>query len=172
ANTPLPQYVGLASEFELVDVNVHWDARLGRYGLRLDLNYLRNLEFDAEEIWTRAAGNIVNNFGGTGGTTLADFESGGEAYMLEAAFDMPGFRPGSTWRLLAGYKRIEPDALPDAYNDTTFHLGGTNARGYYLETAYALHEGVWLGARWTASKEVYGAPLAIDTLQIELNARF
>ncbi|PZN26208.1 MAG: hypothetical protein DIU71_18820, partial [Proteobacteria bacterium] len=82
ANTPLPQYVGLASEFELVDVNVHWDARLGRYGLRLDLNYLRSLEFDAEEIWTRAAGNIVNNFGGAGGTALAEFESGGEAYML------------------------------------------------------------------------------------------
>jgi hypothetical protein len=76
------------------------------------------------------------------------------------------------WNVLLGYKRIEPDALPDAYNDSTFHLGGTNARGYYLGGAYAIDKNTWFSGRWTSSREVFGSALSIDTLQIELNARF
>ena len=74
--------------------------------------------------------------------------------------------------MLAGYKRIEPDALPDAYNDASFHLGGTNAKGYFVGGSYAVDKNMWFTGRWTATKEVYGPPLSIDTLQLEFNARF
>jgi hypothetical protein len=168
ANTPQPQYVGLASEFQLLDLNLRWDTKVaGNYGLRLDANYVRNLAFDEGEMFARANGGIVNNFENGGG-----FKSGGNAYMFQATFGKPSPSARGDWNVLAGYKRIEPDALPDGYNDSTFHMGGTNARGYYLGGSYAFDKNAWLSGRWISTKQVFGPPLAIDTLQLEVNARF
>lgn len=172
ANTPQPQYVGLASKFQLMDVNLRWDTKVAGYGLRLDGNYIRNLAYDADEMWNRANGGIVNNFGGSGGTSRDDFKSGGNAYMFQATFGKPTPAARGDWNVLAGYKRIEPDAMPDGYNDSTFHGGGTNARGYYLGGSYALDKNAWVTGRWISTKEVFGPPLSIDTLQFEFNARF
>lgn len=172
ANTPMPQYVGLASKFQLVDLNLRWDTKVAGYGLRLDGNYIRNLAYDEDGMWNRANGGIVNNFGGTGGTDRGDFKSGGNAYMFQATFGKPTPSARGDWNVLAGYKRIEPDAMPDGYNDSTFHHGGTNARGYYLGGSYAVDKNAWVSGRWISTKEVFGPPLAIDTLQVEFNARF
>lgn len=172
ANTPQPQYVGLASKFQLMDVNLRWDTKVAGYGLRLDGNYIRNLAYDADEMWNRANGGIVNNFDGSGGTSRANFKSGGNAYMFQATFGKPTPAARGDWNVLAGYKRIEPDAMPDGYNDSTFHGGGTNARGYYLGGSYALDKNAWVTGRWISTKEVFGPPLSIDTLQFEFNARF
>ncbi|OVZ58080.1 hypothetical protein CDO44_16160 [Pigmentiphaga sp. NML080357] len=173
ANTSMPQYVGLASKFQLLDLNFRWDTKVaGGYGLRLDANFIRNLAYDADEMWTRSNGGIVNNFGGSGGTGRPDFKSGPNAYMVQLTFGKPSPTAKGDWNLLAGYKRIEPDALPDAYNDSSFHLGGTNAKGYYLGGSYAVDKSVWFTGRWISSKEVYGPPLSIDMLQVEFNARF
>ncbi len=173
AGTPQPQFVGLASKFQLLDLNMRWETKVaGRYGLRLDANYVRNLAYDENGMFTRANGGIVNNFGGSGGTTRADFKSGGNAYMFQATLGKPSPSARGDWNVLAGYKRIEPDAMPDAYNDPTFHLGGTNARGYYVSGSYAIDKNTWVTGRWTSTKEVFGPPLAIDILQVEINTRF
>ena len=123
-------------------------------------------------MFSRANGGIVNNFGGSGGTGRADFKSGGNAYMFQATLGKPVTLAKGDWNMLLGYKRIEPDAMPDGYNDSTFHLGGTNARGYYVGGSYALDKNTWVTGRWTSTKEVYGPPLAIDILQVEINTRF
>lgn len=173
ANTAQPQYVGLAAEFNLLDLNFRWDTKVtGNLGLRLDANFIRNLAYDENEMWTRAGGGIVNNFGGSGGTTRADFKSGGNAYMLQGTLGKPVTENRGDWNVLAAYKRIEPDAMPDGYNDSSFHQGGTNARGYIVGGSYAFDRNVWLTARWMSSQEVYGAPYSIDTMQLEVNARF
>jgi len=173
ANTKMPQYVGLASKFQLLDLNFRWDTKVaGGYGLRLDANYIRNLAYDADEMWTRSGGGIVNNFGGTGGTGRSDFKSGANAYMLQVTFGKPAPVARGDWNVLAGYKRIEPDALPDAYNDSSFHLGGTNAKGYYVGGSYAIDKNTWFTGRWMSTKEVYGTPFSVDMLQVEFNARF
>jgi len=172
ANTPQPQYVGYASKFQLLDVNLRWDTRVAGYGLRLDANYIRNLAYNEDEMWNRANGGIVNNFGPGGDTTRANFKSGPNAYMLQATFGRPAPTARGDWNVLFGYKRIEPDAVPDAYNDSTFHGGGSNAKGYYFGGSYALDKNAWVTGRWISTKEVYGPPLAIDTLQVEFNARF
>ncbi len=172
ANTPQPQYVGLASKFNLLDVNLSWDTKVAGQNLRLDGNYIRNLAYDEDEMFLRSRGGIVNNYGGTGGTTRADFRSGGNAYMLQATFGKPRPAARGDWNVMAGYKRIEPDAMPDGYNDSTFHLGGTNAKGYFIGGSYAIDKNTWFSGRWTSAKEVFGPPLSIDTLQLEFNARF
>ena len=173
ANTAQPQYVGMAAEFNLLDLNFRWDTKVADHlGLRLDANFVRNLAYDADKMWSRSGGGIVNNFGGGGGTTRADFKSGGNAYMVQAMLGKPVMESRGDWNVLAAYKRIEPDAMPDGYNDSSFHQGGTNARGYILGGSYAFDRNTWLTARWMSSKEVYGEPLSIDSLQLEVNARF
>ncbi|MDQ0608256.1 hypothetical protein QFZ83_002427 [Variovorax sp. W1I1] len=174
AGTPQPQYVGLASQFRLIDLNLRWDTQVAGNNLRLDANFVRNTAYDAKDIWRRAGvrGTILNNFGPTGGTSQADFKSGGNAYMLQATYGKPAPAARGDWNVLAGYKRIEPDALPDGYNDSTFHGGGTNARGYFLGGSYAIDKNMWFTGRWLSTREVFGQPLSIDTLQLEFNARF
>lgn len=174
ANTAQPQYAGLASEFRLLDLNARWDTKVfNNYSLRLDANYIRNLAYDEDKIFARAAGStIVNNFNGSGGNTRADFESGGNAFMMQATLGDPSPSVRGAWNMMLGYKYIEADSMPDAYNDSSFHLGGTNARGYTMGGSYAFDKNTWLTARWLSSKEVSGPPLAIDVLQFELNTRF
>jgi hypothetical protein len=173
ANTPTPQYVGLASAFRLATMNLRWDTALNyRMEMRLEADYIRNLAYDENRMFARANGGIVNNFG-EGGTTTADaFRSGDTAWMIQATFGAADLKQKGQWQALLGYKRIEADALPDAYNDSNFHLGGTNARGYYVGGAYMFDHRTWLSGKWMAAKEVSGPPLAIDVFQLEFNTGF
>lgn len=169
AQTPLPQYVGLASEFSLLDLNMMWDTSVfNDLKMRLQGNYIVNLAYDESDMWKRSQGQIVNNFDENG-----EHDSGDTAWMLQATLGsrLDRFNQGD-WNMFAGYKYIEPDALPDAYNDSSFHLGGTNAKGYYLGGSYGLGENLYALGRWVSTDEVYGAPLSINLLQVELNARF
>ncbi|QXH54577.1 putative porin [Pseudomonas maumuensis] len=169
AATPQPQFVGIASEFELLDLNLVWDADLPHdFKLRSQANYIHNLAYDEGDMRKRSAGQLANNIDENG-----NIKSGADAWMLQFtlgnALDM---RKAGDWNLFAGYKRIEPDALPDGFNDSSFHLGGTNAKGYFLGGNYGLADNVYATARWLSSEAVYGAPFDIDVLQLEVNTRF
>jgi len=169
ADTPQPQYVGLASKFDLLDVNLRWDTRVfDGLGLRLNGNYIRNLAYSKSKMASRSQGYIVNNFGDNG-----DIESGPNAWMLQATLGRSyDLKEKGDWLAFVGYKYIQPDALPDAFNDSSFHQGGTNARGYYIGAGYAFEKNVYGVFRWMSTKEIYGPPLASDTMQFEINARF
>ena len=167
--TPQPQFVGLASEFNLLDLNVVWDADLPQdFKLRSQGNYIHNLSYDEGDMRKRSAGQIVNNLDSNG-----EIESGANAWMVQFtlgnALDLK--RKGD-WNLFAGYKYIQPDALPDGFNDSSFHLGGTNAKGYILGGNYGLAKNVYATGRWMSTEAVYGAPFDIDVLQLEINTRF
>ncbi|WP_285409364.1 putative porin [Pseudomonas sp. FR229a] len=169
STTPQPQFVGLASEFNLLDLNVVWDADLPQdFKLRSQGNYIHNLSYDEGDMRKRSAGQIVNNLDSNG-----EFESGANAWMVQFtlgnALDLK--RKGD-WNLFAGYKYIQPDALPDGFNDSSFHLGGTNAKGYFMGGNYGLAKNVSATGRWMSTEAVYGAPFDIDVLQLEINTRF
>ncbi|MFD4838733.1 putative porin [Achromobacter sp. NPDC058515] len=168
-NTAQPQFVGLASKFDLLDLNMRWDTRVfDGLGLRLNGNYIRNLAYSKSKMMSRSQGYIVNNFGENG-----DIESGPNAWMLQATLGRSyDLKEKGDWLAFVGYKYIQPDALPDAFNDSSFHQGGTNARGYYIGGGYAFEKNVYGVFRWMSTKEIYGPPLAIDTMQFEINARF
>jgi hypothetical protein len=175
ANTPMPQYVGLASEFELLDLNLAWETpTFGGYALRVEGHGIKNLAFDRNRMWSRAQGGIVTNLGAAANGVAGpqDIQSGDMAYMAQATFGQLALKQAGDWNVWLGYKRLEADALPDAYNDSNFHLGGTNAKGYYLGSSYMFDKNVWLTGRWMAAKEVTGAPQSIDVFQLEVNAGF
>lgn len=169
ADTPQPQYVGLASKFDLLDLNLRWDTRVfDGLGLRVNGNYIRNLAYSKSKMASRSQGFFVNNFGENG-----SIESGPNAWMLQATLGRSyDLKEKGDWLAFVGYKYIQPDALPDAFNDSSFHQGGTNARGYYIGAGYAFDKNVYGVFRWMSTKEIYGPPLAIDTMQFEINARF
>ncbi|PXX64932.1 Putative porin [Pseudomonas sp. LAMO17WK12:I10] len=169
AATAQPQFVGLASEFNLLDLNLVWDADLPEnFKLRSQANYIHNLGYDEGEMRKRSEGQIVNNLDSNG-----ELESGANAWMVQFTLgnSLELARQGD-WNLFAGYKYIQPDALPDGFNDSSFHLGGTNAKGYFLGGNYGLAKNVFATGRWLSSEAVYGAPFDIDVLQLEINTRF
>lgn len=164
-----PQFVGLASEFNLLDLNLVWDADLPQdFKLRSQGNYIHNLGYDEGEMRKRSAGQIVNNLDSSG-----NIESGADAWLVQFTLGSAlELKKQGDWNFFAGYKYIEPDALPDGFNDSSFHLGGTNAKGYFLGGNYGLAKNVYATGRWLSSEAVYGAPFDIDVLQLEINTRF
>jgi len=169
AATPQPQFVGLASEFNLLDLNLVWDADLPQdFKLRSQGNYIHNLGYDEGDMRKRSEGQIVNNLNSNG-----ELQSGANAWMLQFTLgNSLELAKQGDWNFFAGYKYIEPDALPDGFNDSSFHLGGTNAKGYFLGGNYGLAKNVYATGRWLSSEAVYGAPFDIDVLQLEINTRF
>ena len=167
--TPQPQYVGLASEFNLLDLNVAWDTDLPEdLKLRSQAHYVHNLGYDEGEMRKRSEGQFANNLDENG-----EVESGANAWMLQFTLgNSLELKREGDWNLFAGYKYIQPDALPDGFNDSSFHLGGTNAKGYFLGGNYGLASNVFATGRWLSSEAVYGAPYDIDVLQLEINTRF
>ncbi|QJP95515.1 putative porin [Pseudomonas fluorescens] len=167
--TPQPQFVGLASEFNLLDLNLVWDADLPEdFKLRSQGNYIHNLGYDEGDMRKRSAGQLVNNLDSNG-----NIESGANAWMVQFTLgNALDLKKQGDWNLFAGYKYIQPDALPDGFNDSSFHLGGTNAKGYILGGNYGLAKNVYATGRWMSTEAVYGAPFDIDVLQLEINTRF
>ncbi|UQS16569.1 putative porin [Pseudomonas sp. HS6] len=169
STTPQPQFVGLASEFNLLDLNLVWDADLPEdFKLRTQGNYIHNLGYDEGDMRKRAAGQLANNLDSSG-----NIESGANAWMVQFTLGSAlELKKQGDWNMFAGYKYIQPDALPDGFNDSSFHLGGTNAKGYFLGGNYGLAKNVYATGRWMSTEAVYGAPFDIDVLQLEINTRF
>ncbi|MCD9568487.1 putative porin [Pseudomonas protegens] len=167
--TPQPQFVGLASKFDVLDLNLAWDTELpDDLRLRSQTNFIRNLAYDKGEMLKRSEGEIVNNINSQG-----QFESGGNALMVQFTLgNALEMKKAGDWNLLAGYKYIQPDALPDGFNDSSFHLGGTNAKGYFLGGNYGIDKNIYATARYMSASEVYGPRYEVDLMQLELNTRF
>jgi hypothetical protein len=76
------------------------------------------------------------------------------------------------WQAFVGYRYLQRDAVVDAFTDSDFHLGGTDAKGFMVGGAYGIDRNTWLSLRWLSANQIDGPPLAIDVLQFDLNLRF
>ena len=163
---------------------------VGSYRFVFDLDYVHNLAYHATVACrygalappvtnVKAGGNNYTNpcvdpdaDQKKAGATRATLESGPDGYYVSATFGDPQPRKLWQWNLSVGYKYLEPDAVPDGYTDSDFHLGGTNARGYVVSGQLGLFTNTWLQARYLSASEVFGPPMAIDVIQVDLNAGF
>ncbi len=164
-NYAQPQFLGLSYNYNVIDATGELETPLfGATRLQLQADYARNLAFDPA--------SVVNNFDATSGGGVGPYHSGPNAWLVKATIGHP--RPGTPgdWNFVAGYKYIEPDAVMDAYNDYDFHLGGTNAKGYFLSASYYFAGNTSITGRWFSANEVFGPPLAIDVLMFDLNTSF
>ncbi|HVT34930.1 MAG TPA: putative porin, partial [Nevskiaceae bacterium] len=133
----------------------------------IDLAFADNLAFNHDRVANRGGG-AVNNFGEGSGA----FDGGNRAYFAQVKVGDPVISYRWQWNVFFNYRRIETDAVVDAFNDSDFHLGGTNAKGYTVGGNVALGRNTSLGLRWMNSTEVTAFPYAIDTVQIDLSSRF
>ena len=160
ATSPL---YGLASEYRLTNASALLSFhQFDPVAVQFALDWVRNGAFDESAIRSRT---------GLAPTQLGP-ASGNTGYEGRVTVGMPNLRAIGDWQLFGGYRRLGSDAVVDAFNDPSFSLGGTNNRGYYLGASYSLDRNVWVTARYLTANEIKGPPLAIDVLQVDINARF
>ena len=160
-NNLLTDTFGLASKFRELNLTGQLDiATFNPIHVMVTADYVRNIGFDAQEIATRTSITPKKEVNG---------------YQLKLAVGMPTTYRSNDWQAFASYKYLEADAVMDAYTDSDFYLGGTNAKGWILGTSYGIDKNTWLTARWFSADEITpraSSPLAIDVLMLDLNAKF
>jgi hypothetical protein len=159
ALAPSYQILNIGGEFEL--------ARFDPLFFRLAGDYAKNIGFDNAAIQARTGLNI---------------EAKTTAYQARLTVGADAIRKLNDWQAFIGYRYVERDAVLDAFTDSDFHLGGTDAKGYFIGGLYGLDRNVWLRVRYLTGNTITGAalgngtsvylPLAIDVLQADLNVRF
>lgn len=187
-----PQFVGLKFAYRVLDVNGSLSVPISeRVVARLTGNYLYNFGFDPQNICAHGPGgaplnnvvltDIANNplQGACDATSPAKFVGGNKGY--GAYFSIgdanlfsvnPRRAKRGAWAINAAYKYLQSDVVPDSFTDSDFHLGGTNAKGYFIGGAFAPFDGISIGARWLSSNQIVDAPLAIDVLHVDLGVAF
>jgi hypothetical protein len=168
-----PGYVekfGLLSKFRNINITGQVDlATFDPVHIILTGDYVRNIGYDEKEINQRIGSSGINDFG------FAKKQV--NAYQVKLAVGMPTTYKAHDWQAFAAYKRLEADAVLDAYTDSDFYLGGTNAKGWIIGASYGVGENAWLAARWFSADEIRprvasGVPLSIDVLMLDLNTKF
>jgi putative porin len=105
-------------------------------------------------------------------TGNSDIEEETTGYQLGFAVGYPNIRDYGDWKGYFFYKHLGADAAVDAFTDSDFHLGGTNAKGWIVGGDVGLRKNFWLSARWLTADEISGPPIAVDVFQLNLNAKF
>ncbi len=144
-------------------------------------DYVKNTAFDLADIRNRAGTAAVND--------LANKTSG---IQLRTQVGSIKLAQRGDWQSFFAIRKFERDAWLDAFTDTTWHLGGTNYKGFQLGGSYAFDRSSWLTLRYTSTRNLddgkrflaipgdptsvsgnlSSAPLKIDVLQLEVNSRF
>lgn len=157
--------MGLASEFKILNLTTALSLNhlLGQ-PVVLTADFVKNLGFDKNKIKERT------------GYDLVDGKDSG--YMLRAAFGPSQVHHKGQWNASLAYRYLGSDAVLDAFTNSDFGLGGTNNKGWILQTSYGLYNNTWVSARWLSANQIDPfAPgkttkFSSDILQLDLNARF
>lgn len=153
-----PELYALASDFRELDLTASLDlAHFDPVHVVLTADYVKNLAFDSAAILARAP--VSGPYGDKG-------------RLFKLAVGMPVVKTRGDWQAIASYRYLGSDAVLDAYTDADFHLGGTNTKGWTLGGSYGIAKDAWVSLRYLSADEISGPPLAIDVLQLDLNARF
>ena len=153
--------LGLASDFNLVNLTGSVDlAHFDPVHVILTGDYVRNTGYDQAEINART------------GLAAVDTAPKVTGWQGRLTVGMPAIRERHDWQVFGGYRYLQRDAVLDAFTDSDFHLGGTDNKGYFIGGSYGLDKNTWLSVRWLSADEINGLPLAIDVLQVDLNAKF
>lgn len=154
--------VGLASGFQVFNASLMFDyAAFAPVHVLLTADYAKNLGFDSDK--------ILREFGDR-------IQEKTNAYQVRIDVGRPDLKHFGDWNLYFAYRYLERDSVLDAFTDSVFHQGGTDAKGWVVGAQYGLATNTWLNLRWFSTDAIgddaKSAPLSIDTLNVDLNARF
>ena len=173
--TPQPEFYGLASRFEVLDVNGTWKIlNYHPIDVTLTADFADNLGFNRSAIANRISPGLVGpvNNQSSSSNGPAVFAGGSTAYDVSISVGNDDLNHLWAWNVSLAYKYIGTDALLDSITDPNFHLGGTNAKGYVVNGNLGLARNTYVSTTYYSASQVSGAPYAADVLFIDLNARF
>jgi len=163
--TAQPQYYGLASRFGVLDVHGQFVYKgFHPIDIRPEFEFINNLSFNQNVISQHGP---VNNIGVNNA-----FVGSGTGYLLRIVIGHSILEAANDWNVGFTYKYIGSDAALDALEDSKFHLGGTNAKGWVVNGNYALGKNIWVSGNYYSTTAVSGPPYAVDTVLVDLNVKF
>ena len=158
SSDPTRPLLGLAADYQLLNLTGQADLpSIAGKRIIVTGDYVRNFGFDRAAVSQRVGTNVDPQV---------------SAYHLRVAFGDAEIKALHDWQVFAAYKRVERDALLDAFTDSDFRLGGTDARGYILSGSYGLGKNTSAAFRYFSGDSISGAPLSIDVFQFDLNVKF
>lgn len=153
-----PPLFGLASKFRELNLTAQLNlANFDPTRIILSGDFVKNIGFDQQEILQRT------------GLDLAPHTKG---YQAKLSVGRPMIAKAGEWQTWIGYKYVESDAVLDAFNDSDFHLGGTDAKGWFVGGILGVAKNTTLRVRYLSANAIDLPPLAIDVLQMDLAAKF
>jgi hypothetical protein len=159
--------VGLASAFR--ELNLGGSIDIGfwdPYHIVFVGDYVKNFGFNQSKV-NALVGDIDPDKDG-----LQRPKKYTTGYQIGMSIGHPSIEQFGQWRTHLQYKYVGADAVVDAFTDSDFHLGGTNAKGWLLAADFGLRKNTWLTLKWLTANEIDGPQLAIDVLFLDINARF
>jgi len=167
---------GLASDFKIFNVTAMFDyAGFGKTHVMLTADYAKNLGYDASRIEHDFPGALVDN---------TDRSNAFQVRLDVGDQDVIKF---NDWNVFLAYRYVQRDAVLDAFTESLFHLGGTDAKGWWIGGNYGLAKNTWLNLRWSSTDSIDGSSgnlaldkngkltggkYSVDTAAIDLNVRF
>ena len=180
------QYFGLATPFHILSANARLEYRhFEPFVVSISGEWDRNLAFNQQNImnngptpgpdnnynYALTPGPINNWQNGLYGTA---FQGGDTAWILQAKIGKGALQKRWDWDFGFSYRYVESDSVIDGFCDSDFGgpLAGTNLKGWAIGGNLALSKNVFLGARWFNATTIAGTPINLNTLQLDVNARF
>jgi hypothetical protein len=164
------QLWGLASKFREANLSTSIDFGLvGSTRVIFDADWVENIGFKQSEILQRTG-------------YLVDKQVSG--WVSRLAVGHASMKQKHAWQAWVGYRNVQRDATLDAFTETDFHLGGTDAKGYFLGARYAFEKATALSLQWFSARQIDGVqlagadsvltglPLTIDVLQLDVSSAF
>jgi polyhydroxyalkanoate synthesis regulator phasin len=157
--SPTDPIWGLAAGYRLINLTAIADlAHFDPLHVILSGDFVKNIGYDASATESRMG--------------IPGYAARTKGWQAKLTVGWPDMKRRHNWQAFVGYKHLERDAVLDAFTDSDFRLGGTDAKGYLLGGLYALDDNAWLSLRWLSADEIDGLPFGVDVLQLDLNAKF
>lgn len=161
------QLAALASDYKEANVTIVYDiANFAPTHIVFIADFVRNVGFNAKENLLALEDSTQLDFG------AGAIEEHTDGYKVELLVGWPKISKRSDWNVSAAYKMLESDAVLDAFTDSDFHLGGTDASGYILKAQYGWADNVWTSFQLLSANEIDGAPLGVDVWQLDMHMKF
>jgi len=170
---PQYQYFGYATDFRVLDYNASLDWRMDS-GMHVlgTLSYVTNIAYDRSDIEDHVPVNNYSACAADDDDCEYHFDGGHRAWKLRLTVGHPQLAKRADWNLTASYRYLESDAVPDAWTDSDFNLGGTNGQGFDIGGAFGVTDNSSVALRWLSGKEVSSSPLSTEVIFVDFNVRF
>lgn len=149
----------LAAEYQLANATAMLELPLGSYKLSLTADYVRNLGYDEAQVMA-----------------LDELETDGRerttGYQGELGFGTADTGKRGNWRAYLAYKHLERDAVVDAFTDSDFNLGGTDAKGYVLRADWWFLNRTSLSLRYISTDSIDSVPVSVDVAMLDVSGTF